>query len=118
MRPLKVYIAGPITRGDIRANVQAATDAFFSILAAGHAPLCPHWSVYANCDGVPDANPRGLTHKSWVDICLPWVEAADVVVRLAGESAGADIECNYARVNGVPVCYGLDSLFEYLEAAA
>lgn len=43
----RVYIAGPISKGDLVHNVNQATEAFIALAKAGLAPLCPHWSVYS-----------------------------------------------------------------------
>lgn len=43
----RVYIAGPISKGDLLTNINQATEAFLSLVRAGFAPFCPHWSVYA-----------------------------------------------------------------------
>lgn len=37
---------------------------------------------------------------------LPWVAAADVLLRLPGASMGADAEVHEARAFGVPVFFG------------
>lgn len=107
----RVYISGPISHGDLRVNIAQASRAFFGLLKAGFAPLCPHWSVYSEdaCD--PDLNlepvaervPAGATHEDWIQVDLPWAAVADAVLRLPGESADADRECQIARDHGRPV---------------
>jgi len=113
----RVYIAGPISKGDLAHNINQATAAFVALAKAGLAPLCPHWSVYAKpaivgpaahlphevwCKATVDGSP-GMSHDDWIGVDLPWVIMADAVVRLPGESSGADIETGCARDHGVPV---------------
>lgn len=123
-----MYIAGPISRGDLAHNVNQATAAFVALARAGLAPLCPHWSVYAKtCGGRDQFNPTAdepyrwtrradqcasigtvtgnedMTHTDWIEVDLPWVVASDAVLRLPGESTGADMETSCARDHGVPV---------------
>jgi hypothetical protein len=110
----RVYIAGPISKGDLAHNINQATAAFVELAKAGLAPLCPHWSAYASpC--VPAQGGGGvigygtvhgsdrMCHADWLGVDLPWVEVADAVLRLPGESVGADAEVAHARKNGKPV---------------
>lgn len=128
MRRVRVYIAGPITKGDLAHNVNQATAAFVALAKAGYAPFCPHWSVYENeavrgYVAAPDGqlskhvyavasvngNPA-MSHEDWIGVDLAWVEAADALLRLPGESAGADAERDHAMIRGIPVFYSLDAL--------
>src|SRR6185312_2140322 len=97
----RVYIAGPISKGDLAHNVNRATNAFLALMRAGFAPLCPHWPCFAGGTINPGHScpfayaerlPRGTSHDDWIGVDLPWVSVADVLVRLSGESAGADEE--------------------------
>ena len=127
---LRVYISGPITKGELAHSVNQATAAFIDLAKAGFAPLCPHWSVYAKeCKPLPsltDLNTgvfpeavycvgwaggdryfsRGdtdFTRTEWLAIDLAWVAVCEAVVRLPGESGGADMETAEARRLGIPV---------------
>jgi len=97
MRP-RVYISGPITKGDRDANFQQAADVHRELMAAGFAVFNPMLSM--KFPGAFD-----IHHDTWVASDLPWVAAADAVLRLPGESRGADIECEHASIHGVPVFY-------------
>jgi hypothetical protein len=120
---LRVYIAGPVSLGDMLTNVSQADDAFFSLLRAGFAPFCPHWSVFAGSAerlgpngaviATADPMPRGTVHSDWMGVDLPWVQCAHAVLRLPGESVGADRECEHAKVNGIPVFDDIAALREW-----
>lgn len=108
----RVYIAGPITKGNLADNIDRATAAFLALAAAGLAPLCPHWSAFSGgCRVTPGgsvyalagATPNALTHEDWLSVDVSWVVMASAVLRLPGESAGADIEVATARDHGIPV---------------
>jgi hypothetical protein len=126
MRP-KVYIAGPISKGDLAHNVNQATAAFVTLAKAGLAPLCPHWSVYSKpafrfdgnvfCKATANGNDE-MTHADWIGADLPWVAAADAVLRLPGESTGADMETAHARERGIPVFDSVEALLAHFAAAA
>lgn len=118
----RVYVAGPISKGDLAENVRRATRAALALMRAGYAPLCPHWSCYAGGPlvspsgtvyAVAEPLPAGTSHGDWMGVDLPWVVVADAVLRLPGESAGADAEVREADRLGVPVFHGLDELDRY-----
>lgn len=139
-RKPRVYIAGPVSKGDLKANIKQADEAFFALLFAGFAPFCPHWSVYAGstehrkvseanaytssfelcaiASALPNGGParHSTTHQDWLGIDLPWVECADALLRLPGESRGADAEVAHAKAKDIPVFYDVQSLIEMKEA--
>lgn len=117
MRP-RIYIACPISTGNLADNVNAASAAFLALVQAGFAPFCPAWSVYSgfahgtmmedNCIGFGSpAGMEGMSHEIWLEVDLAWVEASDLVLRLPGASVGADREVAHARKNGVPVVFSV-----------
>jgi hypothetical protein len=112
----RVYVCGPISFGDLAHNIAQAEAAFFALLKAGFAPFCPHWSCYSNgpiklpTTGAVIAEATsmgggGCTHEQWVDVDLAWVEVADAVLRLPGESKGADREVNCAMSKNIIVVF-------------
>lgn len=114
MRP-RVYIAGPISKGDLPTNIRNASETFFRLLRAGFAPFCPHWSAYSGGPyDRPVANhlPCGTSHDDWMGADLPWVAVSDGLLRLPGESAGADKEVEAAWKCGIPVFFRVEDLLE------
>lgn len=125
----RIYIAGPISKGDLATNVNQATAAFVALAKLGYAPMCPHWSVYAHeCDQgefFEDENPKAchavgwaegnhdMTHADWLGIDLPWVEVSHAVLRLPGESTGADMEVAHAKANGLPVFKSIEEIEQH-----
>ena len=103
-RKLRVYIAGPITLGDRTLNLRAAILAGDAVFKAGHLPYIPHlndiWHLVC-------PHPA----EEWYKMDEPWLALCEVVVRLPGESVGADRECFLARRLGIPVV----SLEHFLE---
>lgn len=97
-----VYVAGPYTSGGEAANVRIALDMGDRILALGGVPFVPHlfhlWDLNA---------PK--PYEAWMEICLAWVTKCDALVRLPGESAGADREVARARELGLPVFLASES---------
>jgi hypothetical protein len=105
MRRLRVYISGPITKGSRNDNFYQAAKAEEFLMRAGYAPLNPMRSML-----MPHAWQDDLPHNLWLSCDLPWVEVADIVYRLPGESAGADEECDHAKSRGIPVVGSLNEL--------
>ena len=102
----RIYLAGPMSRGDRIDHLAAALKAFRTLAEKGFAPLCPQLSALAAWL-VPD-----IDHQGWLDIDLPWVEKADAVLRLPGELVGADQEVALANARGIPVYTNLGRLLE------
>lgn len=104
MRP-RVYISGPITKGERNINFWQACEAQSLLMRLGYAPLNPILSMLAPFAWQPE-----FTHDLWLAADLPWVAAADAVLRLPGESLGADMECDYARRKDIPVFDDIETL--------
>ena len=119
----RVYIAGPISSGDLLGNVNQATAAFNELMRLGFAPLCPHWSVYAKpayrypitdvvvCVATADGN--GMQHEDWIALDYQWVAVSDALLRLPGASRGADLEVNRACELGIPVLYSVEQVRQH-----
>lgn len=127
MNRLKVYIAGPISKGDLASNIQRASDAFESLALAGLAPFCPHWSCFSGAVQVSEggsvyaiagAQPNKLEHSDWLAVDLAWVRCADAVLRLPGESVGADREVSEAEAHGIPVFNSIGGLVRWATETA
>lgn len=101
----RVYIAGPYTKGDVVVNVHNAMDAAMAVLDAGHAPFVPHL-----CHFLHMHSPR--PYETWIAYDLEFLPACDVLIRLPGDSPGADGEVIAARQRGMPV---YASVAEFLE---
>jgi hypothetical protein len=125
----RVYIAGPISKGDLLHNVMQADEAMYRLMVAGLAPYNPILSVFAG--GVYDYFPNwgkvvamgssgaagnflsNLAYDDWLNVCLPWVEVADAVLRLPGKSFGADQEVAHATAKGIPVFTIVDEVIKW-----
>lgn len=101
-KPLRVYVAGPYTSNPEFCTA-AAIEVGNALLDAGHAPYVPHLAHYWE-------TVHGARHyEDWMRIDLAWLAAADVVVRIPGESSGADREVALATELGIPVLVWTDS---------
>lgn len=92
-----VYIAAPFTKGNSVHNVNVACRAWSRLWATGIIyPVCPHWSAIQELVGP-------LDHDSWMEYDGPLVLSCDALLRLPGESIGADIEVQLALDHVIPV---------------
>jgi hypothetical protein len=99
-------------------NINQATRAFYVLARAGLAPWCPQWSCFS---GGAMVSPGSATvyaiasvfgdptmgHEDWMAVDLAWVAVADAVLRLPGDSAGADQEVAEAERLGLPVFHSV-----------
>jgi hypothetical protein len=103
----RVYIAGPMSKGCRIDNLARGLWHFKKLAECGYAPLCPQLTFFAE-PFIP------LDHDAWLEIDLPWVRQADCVLRLWGESKGADQECQVAEECGIPIFRELDTLLRVM----
>lgn len=96
-KPL-VYVAGPIT-SDPFGCVRQSMDAFTTLRALGCVPFCPQWSVIGEMV-------QHFSYEEWMAYDFDMIERCDALVRLTGDSPGADREVDHADELGIPV-FGL-----------
>ena len=97
---MRVYVAGPYSKGHVNENVRAAVAAGERLVKAGHIPYIPHlhhfWDLLY-------PGPQ----EQWMKFDLEWLHQCEVVLRLPGYSAGADLEVATADQLGIPVFYNV-----------
>ena len=127
----RVYICGPISRGDLAHNIQQANRAMLELMQARLAPFNPMLTCFAGGDlereryadgrilGEAHASGGGefrkMPHSAWIAVDLAWVEVADAVLRLPGESVGADLEVEHARKHNVPAYFSIHDLLTQVD---
>lgn len=93
---MRVYIAGPYTKGDVAQNVKTAIKAADTLMKMGHTPYCPHLTHFQHM-----MFPQ--PYETWLAHDFEWLKLCEAVYRLPGESNGADRECQVAAECGIPV---------------
>jgi nucleoside 2-deoxyribosyltransferase len=99
-----IYLAGPLTRPCPMHNTHAAVKAADRLLEAGHVPFVPHVTVIWDM-----ISPHH--YEEWMSYDFAWITKVDALVRLPGESSGADREVVFAKERGIPVFFGLEEFF-------
>jgi hypothetical protein len=100
-----VYVASPYTVGDRSANVRKSIEVATQLGDYGYAAVTPLLNHFQDL-----LFPR--SHNFWLDQDLAVVKRVDVVLRLPGKSAGADIEVKTALDAGIPVVYDVAMLLQ------
>lgn len=114
-KTIYVYIAGPYTQGDVGQNVR---NAIYSADAFANWPGSPNFAVY-----VPHLSHlyhliKPHSHEWWLDFDLAWLDKCDCLLRLPGNSIGADNEVSHAKFIGIPVFYSEKELFDWATGAS
>lgn len=107
----RVYVAGPYTKGDVAVNVRNAYEAANRLADLGFAPFVPHathfWHVIF---------PR--PYDFWLALDNEFLPFCNAVLRLPGESNGADQEVLLAERLSIPVFTDMDELIRHFEGGS
>lgn len=106
MYDIKVYIASPYSKGDVAINVRRQIDAADELMNNGFAPF---WPVHSHFHHLVHPRP----YQDWIDVDLTWIDVCDCLLRLDGESPGADGEVARANELGIPVFYSIEELLKH-----
>lgn len=98
---MRIYIAGPYTKPDPCINVNIAIDAANKVMDLGHEPFVPHLSHFWHT-----MTPR--PYSDWMRHDLAFLPTCGALIRLPGESPGADIEVQIANELGMHVYQGVE----------
>ena len=103
---IRIYIASPYTLGDVAVNVRNQIDTANELMNLGFCPIVPLFSHFHHM-----IFPR--PYEDWLKIDFAKIEMCHALLRLDGESKGADREIEYAVKLGIPVCYSLLQVVKY-----
>lgn len=100
---LITYIASPYTQGDPAANTAVQMDAAHRILDMGHVPVAPLLSHFLHIH-------RQRPYQDWLNMDLALIPRCDILLRLPGDSPGADKEVACAREHNLRIAMGWGEL--------
>jgi len=116
-KPLLILIAGPYRSGTgddpelLARNLARLEEAAWPIFRAGHLPVIGEWVALPVLRG---AGGDSVTDPVAKRIMYPTAERllahCDAVLRLPGESTGADQDVAIATERGLPVYYRLEDI--------
>lgn len=111
MKPL-VYVAGPYTRPDPIENTHNLCKIGSRLVEDGKVtPVIPHLSMLWHL-----VDPH--QYQWWLDYDLEVLDHCDAVLRIPGESSGADGEVEYARHVWIPVFDTIEDLYAWADTLA
>jgi hypothetical protein len=93
-----------MAKGDMAHNIGQAWAAGERLRDAGYTPIEPQNNFFCAITG------KRRSHAEWLDIDKPLVLASQAVLRLPGESVGADMETGWANDAGIPVYTDVEQL--------
>lgn len=102
----KIFISGPYTKGDVAQNVKHSMDIANALINGGFAPYCPHLTHFLHMNAYQE-------YEIWLKLDLVYLEICDGLLRLDGESGGADKEVEFAHQLKIPVFYSIAELIAY-----
>jgi len=102
---IRVYISGPYSNGDCGENVRVAMTVGDILMRAGFVPFIPHLAHFWHI-----SFPH--TYDEWLDWDLAWLSTCDCMLRLPGQSPGADKEVAMARALRIPVYYSVEEVID------
>jgi hypothetical protein len=115
--PLLILIAGPYRSGTgddpdlMAANLARLEEAAWPLFQAGHVPMIGEWVALPV---LRSAGATGVTDPLAEHVMYPTAERllhhCDGVLRLPGESKGADQDVAIARERGIPVWHRLEEV--------
>jgi hypothetical protein len=100
-----IYIASPYSNGNPAKNVKRQIDAYNLLDELGYLPFAPLLNHFVDLN-----SEKERSWQDWIDICLDWVRKSDGLLRLSGDSLGADKEVEEAIKNKIPVFHSLDQI--------
>ena len=96
----KIYVAGPYTNGDVAENVHKAIKAANDLADLGFMPFLPHLTHFWHLQ-------HQRPYKFWCELDNAFLPYCDALLRLPGESNGADAEVELAEKLGIPIFYSI-----------
>lgn len=112
--PLLILIAGPYrsgTGGDpdaIARNLERLEEAAAPLHRLGHVPMIGEWVALPVLRGMSDT--EAAETDVMYDTAARLLQHCDAVLRLPGESTGADTDVRIARERGLPVYFSIDEV--------
>ena len=102
----KIFIAGPYTQGDIAQNVKNAMNLANDLINLGFAPYCPHLTHFLHIN-------NWQPYEKWLALDIEYLVICDALIRIPGDSVGADGEVKKANELKLPVFYSLTELLNF-----
>ena len=113
-KPMLILIAGPYrsgTDGDpalIAANLERLEQAAAPLHRLGHVPMIGEWVALPVLRGMSES--EAAQGDVMYETASRLLQHCDAVLRLPGDSAGADKDVEIARDRGLPVYFNIEDV--------
>lgn len=111
-----ILIAGPYRSGTgdnldlMAANLRNLETAAWPIFEKGHVPMIGEWVALPVLDSAGSDVLQPFAEQVMYPTAERLLQHCDAVLRLAGESRGADQDVKLAQERGIPVYHSLDEI--------
>lgn len=99
-----IYLACPMTTGGFTHNTRRCLEVADRLFIKGYSPIPPvltwYWDV---------VSPK--SHEDWLCYDFGIIGVCDGILRISGDSEGADMEMDFAARNGIPVYFSEYDLY-------
>ncbi|MEL6964361.1 MAG: DUF4406 domain-containing protein [Pseudomonadota bacterium] len=114
---MMILIAGPYRSGTdddpqkMAANLVRLEEAAFPIFDKGHVPMIGEWAALPILRGAGGGAPgSGVYNRVMHPTAHRLLAKCDGVLRLSGESTGADDDVRFARERDIPVWHSVEEI--------
>ena len=100
---MKIFISGPYSQGDVAQNVKKAMDLAGQLIDMGHSPFCPHLFHFLHINSPKE-------YSTWLNTDIEFLSVCDAMIRIQGDSKGADVEEAFAKDNNIPIYHNISEI--------
>jgi len=98
-----IYIAAPYSKDDPVINTANAIKVADMLIEKGYIPFVPHLTLFWHL-----LYPHEIQY--WYDYDMAWLQKCDGLLRLSGESIGADREVRYAKMLKISIYPSIEEI--------
>ncbi|ATM06943.1 MULTISPECIES: NUDIX hydrolase [Raoultella] len=117
MKSCLILVAGPVRSGTnnhpelIAANLDAMAQVALSIYRKGHIPVIGEWLALpiAKAAGSKETGDP-ISEEFLYPVAHRLISRCDAILRIPGESRGADLDVEEGKKRGLPIYYRLDEI--------
>jgi hypothetical protein len=115
-KPMLILIAGPYRSGTdndpskMAANLTRLEEAAWPVFTLGHVPMIGEWVALPVLHSAGESVSSPLADQVLYPVAQRLLEHVDAVLRLPGESTGADQDVALARRRGLPVYHRIEDI--------
>lgn len=103
-----IYVASPYTKGRVVDNIRNPILVGDELIKLGYTPFLPLLTHFWDL-----ISPH--SYEEWMTMDFVWILKCDALLRLPGESSGADREVEHALAHDISVFHSVEELDQYFK---